>query len=254
MTLLDFFAFLFKTFFPNHFCSNISVSVQKKKCACPNAVDYVFSYKTRSCDVGKMENPCRYYKLADHACLEFHTNTRPVRLQIKVAKCAGDVDAWLSAVQPSVLGLDIEWKPVFNKNGKRNRASLLQLSYKDSAILIQLFYVPVSPMLREILADERVKKVGVGISGDTAMMELDWGVTINGSVELGHGKSLAKVAFAATEIKLSKQKKICLSNWENRTLSTAQVIYAALDAWVASESFAVMSRTHAVESESAVIM
>jgi len=202
-----------------------------------------------------MENPCRFYKLIDHACLEFHTNARPVSLQIKVAKCAGDVDAWLSAVQPTVLGLDIEWKPVFNKNGKRNRASLLQLSYKDSAILIQLFYVPVSPMLREILADERVKKVGVGILGDAAMMEHDWGVVINGSVELGHGKSLAKVAFAATEIKLSKHKKICLSNWENRTLSTAQIIYAALDAWVASESFAVVSRIQQqTESEPPVII
>jgi len=190
-----------------------------------------------------MENPCRYYRLHDHSRLEFHTNARPVRLCIRVAQSPEDVDAWIKALRPTVLGLDIEWKPVFSKAYKENRASLLQLSCNDDVLLVQLFQVPVPPALQEVLADERVKKVGVGIVGDALKMQRDWGIEVNGLVSLGQGRSLAKVAYAATDIKLSKKKNICLSNWENQTLSSAQIIYAALDAWVASESFAVLSAT-----------
>jgi len=188
-----------------------------------------------------MENPYRYYKVADCAKLEFHNNARPVCLRIKVAKRPEEVDLWLKEQRPSVLGLDIEWKP-FSKTGKQNKASLLQLSSNDDVLLIQLFQISISNGLRDVLGDECIKKVGVGIAADALKMLEDWGVVINGLVNLGQGKSLAKVAFAATEIRLSKLKKICLSNWENRTLTNAQIIYAALDAWVASESFAVMSR------------
>jgi hypothetical protein len=189
-----------------------------------------------------MENPCRYYKVTDHAKLEFHTNARPVCMRIKVAKTPEEVDIWLKQQRPSVLGFDIEWKPFFSKTGKQNKASLLQLSSNDDVLLIQLFQVSVSNGLREVLGDECIKKVGVGIVADAVKMLGDWGVIVNGLVNLGQGKSLAKVAFAATEIRLSKHKKICLSNWENKTLTNAQIIYAALDAWVASESFAVLSR------------
>jgi hypothetical protein len=130
---------------------------------------------------------------------------------------------------------------MFSKTCKENKASLLQLSCNDDVLLIQLFQVPVPQRLRDVLADERIKKVGVGIMGDALKMQRDWGVVINGIVNLGQGRSLAKVAYAATDIKLSKKKKICLSNWENKILSNAQIIYAALDAWVASESFTVMT-------------
>ena len=196
-----------------------------------------------------MENPCRYYKLFDHACLEFHTNSRPVCLRIQVAKTPEDVDVWLKEHQPSVLGLDIEWKPMLSKYVKENRASLLQLSCNDNVILIQLFQIPVSFALSEVLFNDRIKKVGVGIEGDALKMQKDWGIVINGTVNIGQGKSLAKVALAATEITLSKKKKICLSNWENKTLSTAQIIYAALDAWVSSESFAVLSAKEGLSNE-----
>ena len=187
-----------------------------------------------------MENPCRYYKVADHARLEFHTNARPVCLRIKVAKTPEEVDTWLKEQRPSVLGLDIEWKPYFSKTVKQNKASLLQLSSNDDVLLVQLFQVPMSNGLKEVLGDEGVKKVGVGIVGDAVKMLGDWGVIINGLVNIGQGKSLAKVAFAATEVRLTKHKKICLSNWENKTLTTAQV---------ASESFTVLSRVTRTETQ-----
>jgi len=184
-----------------------------------------------------MENPHSFLQCYDHARLDFHTLTRAVPLRITVAQSANDIDAWLEAVRPTALGLDIEWKPVFQRHLPPSRASLLQLAFGDSALLVQLFYVSVTPALRAVLADETVPKLGVGVLADVAKMRRDWGVDIRGAQELGTGESLAKVAFAATGVKLSKKKKTCKSNWESRTLSPSQVVYAALDAWVAAEAY-----------------
>jgi len=186
-----------------------------------------------------MENPHSFLQCSDHARVDFHTLTRAVSLRITVARSAGEIDAWLDAVRPTALGLDIEWKPMFHRDLPPNRASLLQLAFGDSALLVQLFYVSVTPALRAVLANNTIPKLGVGVTGDVAKMRTDWGVEINGAQELGTGQSLAKVAFAATGVKLSKKKKISKSNWEYPILSTSQVVYAALDAWVAAETFAV---------------
>lgn len=179
--------------------------------------------------------------------LEFSTPQTPFRaprdvcLHIYVAKTAEDVDRWLEEHKPTVLGFDIEWKPFFDK-AKPNKASLMQLSSNDHVLLVQLFNIDISPGLRNVLEDHLVKKVGVGILADAIKMQNDWGVIVNGVVDIGKGgMSLAKVAEATIQIKLSKKKKICLSNWEDKRLSRAQIIYAALDAWVASESYAATS-------------
>lgn len=194
-----------------------------------------------------MDNPCKITYISPRGAsqrilLEFETNVRKVSLHITVAKTSDDVDQWLNTHDPKVLGFDIEWKPFFKPNPP-NKASLMQLSSDDAVLLIQLFSVKPSPALRNVLMSEHIKKVGVGISGDAAKMREDWDVVVNGLIDIGHGgMSLAKVAFAATQVKLSKKKAICLSNWEDETLSRAQIVYAALDAWVASESYATMQR------------
>ena len=202
-----------------------------------------------------MDNPHFFLQCSDHARMEFQTNKRTVPLRIKVARTPGDIDEWLDAVRPTALGLDIEWKPVFQRNVPPNRASLLQLAFGDSALLIQLFYVsPLPPTLLTILADATIPKLGVGVLADVAKMHRDWGVVINGAQELGTGESLAKVAFAATGVKLSKKKKICRSNWQNRLLSPAQVAYAALDAWVAAEAYSSAAQPPSAPAESAGVV
>jgi hypothetical protein len=95
--------------------------------------------------------------------------------------------------------------------------------------------VPVSDARIDESQESLAEKKSV--LADAAKMRRDWGVDIRGAQELGTGESLAKVAFAATGVKLSKKKKTCKSNWESRTLSPSQVVYAALDAWVAAEAY-----------------
>ena len=195
----------------------------------------------------EMENPHHYTHTPHHHILEFETNVRPVSLRIRVAKTADDVNAWLLEHRgQKTLGLDIEWKPTFTKGKPQNRASLLQLASDDDVLLVQLLNDVglVTDGLRAVLEDGMVRKVGVGIMGDAAKMRKDWGVSINGIVTIGNGRSLAKVTLENTGICLTKNKKIQLSNWENRTLSQKQIIYAALDAWVASESFRRTAKIH----------
>jgi ribonuclease D len=185
-----------------------------------------------------MENPC-----IESTCLEFRTNSRAVRLRIVIARDPDDVDAWLERHPSNVLGLDIEWKPVFRRNQRPNRASLLQLSSGDEALLIQLFLVPVTPRLLGVLADANVVKVGVGIQADVDRLQSDWAVTVNGATDIGAGGlSLARVVYQATGVRLTKDKRISRSNWEQHVLSREQIVYAGLDAWAAGEAYVATSR------------
>jgi ribonuclease D len=188
-----------------------------------------------------MENPYSDLVYKDYRKIVFETNTRPVEMTIRVARSVDEIENWIRECRPTVLGLDIEWKPMFDKT--HHKASLLQLSCRDSVLLVQLFWITIPPAMLSLLEDENVRKVGVGICADAEKMLADWDIPIKGIVELGQkGVSLAKLAKSAIDIKLTKNKKICMSNWEKRHLTHAQVLYAALDAWVASESFEAISK------------
>lgn len=189
-----------------------------------------------------MENPYSDLVYRDHRKILFETNSRPVEMRIRVARSQEDIEQWIRECRPEVLGLDIEWKPMFQKK-IYHKASLLQLSCRDEVLLIQLLVVaPLPPSLHSLLADESVKKVGVGIQADADKMLADHDVRIRGLVDIGGaGRSLARVAREAIGVRLTKDKRICVSNWEKRHLTHAQVLYAALDAWVAGESFQAMA-------------
>ncbi len=183
-----------------------------------------------------MDNPC-----AEYTCIEFKTNTRPVCLRIQVARSAAEIDQWLERNPTNVMGLDIEWKPTFKQKQRPNRASLLQLSSGDEAILIQIFKIGTTPRLLEILAEVNIAKIGVGIQGDVDKLQADWGIAVNGAVDIGGGRSLKNVVLQATGVRLKKLKSVSMSNWEQDALSNEQIIYAGLDAWSAAEAFVARS-------------
>ena len=53
-------------------------------------------------------------------------------------------------------------------------------------------------------------------------------------------RSLKALTEAVIGVKLTKNKRECMSNWERQCFTEAQIVYAALDAWVASECYEVM--------------
>jgi len=162
----------------------------------------------------------------------------------------------------SILGFDQEsiakppWKP--------ERASLpdgpatVQLSTPTSCIIIQLsrcgdgsaLHAPA--VLRDVINNERIIKVGVGIDDDalefyrwsresfeeeTQLYELksrfDLGCLLpykNPSTRAG----IKELGEKVIGVSLNKSKRLSMSNWGSRYLTEEQIAYAARDAWVSA--------------------
>ncbi len=142
--------------------------------------------------------------------------------------------------QHAVIGFDTETKPSFQK-GKVNQVSLLQLATSEKAYLFRLNKTGFHPALVRILANPRIKKVGVGIRDDIKGLNRITPFQQAGFIEIQeHVKrvgiedtSLKKLAGLVLNFRVSKRQR--LSNWEAPHLSEGQILYAATDAWVAIE-------------------
>ncbi len=149
--------------------------------------------------------------------------------------------------QSSVIGFDTETKPSFKK-GVVNKVSLLQLSVHNQAFLFRLNKIGLPEEIVTILANPNIIKPGVAIRDDIKALQGIKRFKPGGFVELqDYAKdlgilnfSLKKLAAIVLGFRISKTQQ--LSNWEAETLSEAQQIYAATDAWTALEIFENFSR------------
>ena len=123
---------------------------------------------------------------------------------------------------------------------------VVQISGDTECMIVQMLYLDSIPLaLVNFLKDPRIMLHGVGISGDAKKLEKDWGLKIQGAVDLGtlasttRGqqelknaglKTLAKVVI---DFDMDKPKRVTMSNWAKCELDRIQVEYASLDAWVA---------------------
>ncbi len=141
-----------------------------------------------------------------------------------------------------VLGFDTETRPSFKK-GKMNLISLVQLTTERSTFLIRTNKTGMPNELLNLLSNEEVKKVGVGIRDDIRGLQKIKDFSPGGFVELQtmavdkglKDFSLKKLAGILLDFRVSKRQR--LSNWEADELSQGQLIYAATDSWVALEIF-----------------
>lgn len=137
----------------------------------------------------------------------------------------------------AVVGVDTETRPSFRK-GASNQVALLQVSTYDTCFLFRLNRLGLPDFLEEFLQND-VLKIGLSLKDDFAMLrkrnqqdprtgnwvELQDYVPRFGIAE----KSLQKIYALLFGQKISKSQR--LSNWENDTLTEAQQLYAATDAW-----------------------
>lgn len=74
------------------------------------------------------------------------------------------MEKWLEVRKEEVKwGLDIEWRPTFQK-GDYHNAALLQLSLEECCLLVQLRFIDMLPgSLKSLLANPNIKMGGVGI-------------------------------------------------------------------------------------------
>lgn len=149
-----------------------------------------------------------------------------------------------------VIGFDCEWVTV---NASRQPVALLQLAaHSGYCALIRLNRLrggastPGLPVeLRELLADERICKVGVVPLDDARHLARDFGICVVGTLDLRHmararGQrplGLAKMAAEQLAVTMDKDWRISCSDWERSELTARQVDYAAKDALVAVELF-----------------
>ncbi|QDZ20726.1 ribonuclease H-like protein [Chloropicon primus] len=149
------------------------------------------------------------------------------------------------------VGLDIEWKANTVKGQRPEPVATLQLATETSALVLQVLYFRPGECagLRDLLADETVLKLGVGIKGDLLKLLKDCNLHCAGGLDLSkHFKStlglrikeeigLKRLAKFVLGFDLDKPKMVSRSDWSTSSLDEAQIKYAALDAVVACKIF-----------------
>lgn len=137
-----------------------------------------------------------------------------------------------------VLGFDTETRPAFVK-GQSYTPSLLQLATKDRAFLFRLKFYPFPRPLVELLEDENVLKVGIGIKDDlhglNKIVKFKPAGFLDLAEELKKTRGMTSASLRSlTAIFLGKKlfKKAKTTNWERKDLTEAQIRYAAIDAVV----------------------
>lgn len=151
-----------------------------------------------------------------------------------------DVVRYLSAQK--VIGFDTETRPAFKK-GVFNKVALLQLSTTDKAFLFRVNKIGLPREIMSILTNEEIVKPGVAIRDDIKGLQAIAQFNPRGFIELQdfakemgiQNFSLKKLAAIVLGFRISKSQQ--LSNWEAPTLTEAQQVYAATDAWAAYEIY-----------------
>jgi ribonuclease D len=142
----------------------------------------------------------------------------------------------------TILGFDTETRPAF-KRGTFNHVSLMQLSTSERAFLFRLNMIGLPDELCSVLSNPNIYKAGVAIHDDLGGLKRLKKFVPEGFIDLQEyvkefgieDNSLKKLAANILGIRISKRQQT--SNWENNSLSQAQIEYAATDAWVCHEIF-----------------
>ncbi|KAG8924338.1 hypothetical protein FRC02_010495 [Tulasnella sp. 418] len=153
----------------------------------------------------------------------------------------------------TVLGFDMEWRPVFQKNVPQRKVALIQLCDDKTILLLHVSAMHTIPSkLEGLLSNPSIVKVGVGISGDAQKLFQDYRVMMASTIDLDSlrrivdPKSIETCKDAMGLVRLvdkylshsyRKNRKAQMSNWEHYPLSQAQKDYAANDTYAGKQIF-----------------
>lgn len=141
-----------------------------------------------------------------------------------------------------ILGFDTETRPSFRK-GKKNKVSLIQLANENLACLFRINRIGLPEELTDLLADPEVLKTGVAIHDDLKSLKNIRRFTPSGFLDLQgyvrdfgiQSAGLKKLSAIVLGFRISKQQQV--TDWEAETLTEAQAVYAATDAWVCHQIY-----------------
>ncbi|CAL4962248.1 unnamed protein product [Urochloa decumbens] len=163
------------------------------------------------------------------------------------------VEGWLDEIysvhrrrlQKLVVGLDVEWRPLFGPG--YSRTALLQLCVGRRCIIFQLLHADYIPdALDEFLGDPRYRFVGVGVQDDAVRLSRDYDLEVENTVDLGElvadnidpdlrKAGLKAIASAVMGATVDKPQRVRTGRWDAYELSDEQIKYACIDAFVSFE-------------------
>lgn len=139
--------------------------------------------------------------------------------------------------QLKVVGFDTESKPSFRK-GVKNTLSLIQLSSEDRCYLFRVnLFTNMPKSLINFFSSDSTCKVGLSLKDDFSRIRKFTSKTPSNTIDIQdvitkydiQDKSLKKIYAILFHKRISKKQQ--LSNWDAPELTSAQQMYASLDAW-----------------------
>lgn len=135
-----------------------------------------------------------------------------------------------------IVGVDTETRPSFRR-GLVYQVALLQVSTLDICFLFRLNMIGLPAELVELLESAEVKKIGLSLKDDLALLKRRAPFRPQGFLDLQdfvntmgiEDMSLQKLYANVFGEKISKSAQ--LTNWENTVLTESQKMYAATDAF-----------------------
>lgn len=148
------------------------------------------------------------------------------------------VEALAVLEKEACLGFDTESKPTFRKGEVSLGPALIQLATESRAFLFPTRFSSAVLAARVILGNEKIKKVGFGISGDKKELRTKLDINIVNTQDLsvklksliGEKNPIGARAAVAIMLKQRLGKGAQTSNWGAYPLKTHQLKYAANDA------------------------
>ena len=145
-------------------------------------------------------------------------------------------------IQYKVWGFDTESKPTFKVGEVSDGPHILQLATADRGWVIQLHDQPCRAVAAQLLTQPGIIKAGFGLGDDRKRIIRKLGVDPMDLLDLntvfrerGFRKDMGVKGAVAVLFnqRFIKSKKAATSNWAQPTLTEAQLIYAANDAYAA---------------------
>lgn len=141
-----------------------------------------------------------------------------------------------------IAGFDTESRPNFKAGEKSTGPHVVQFALADRAFIFQLRHPACLKVAAELIASDRVLKVGFGLRNDHGQIRNRLGVQLQNVIDLDHvfrkrgyrGQLGVRAAMGAVLGRgFPKSKSTTTSNWAANELSSKQLLYAANDAFAA---------------------
>jgi ribonuclease D len=139
-------------------------------------------------------------------------------------------------------GFDTESRPTFAAGEASEGPHVVQLATLEHAFVFQLHDPACRAVVGELLASSQAIKAGFGLREDKRRIVDKLGVEPRNVLDLdsvfrqrGYRRQMGVKAAVAVLFarRFLKSKRASTSNWSNRRLTEAQLLYAANDAWAA---------------------